>query len=69
MLSAVLPGLFTFGSYVAAVRPGDSTIINGTGTAITGYTTAAAANPGDLLELYATGLGAFIRSTLRCPPL
>ena len=58
VLSAVLPGLFTFGNYVAAIRPGDSTIVNGTGNAITGYSTAAAANPGDVLSLYATGLAA-----------
>ncbi len=57
-LSAVLPGLFTSGNYVAAVRASDSTIINGTGATVSGYTTAAAASPGDVLEIYATGLGA-----------
>jgi len=56
-LAQVLPGLFTYGTYVAAVRPMDSTIINGTGAAITGYTTAASANAGDVLELFGTGLG------------
>jgi uncharacterized protein (TIGR03437 family) len=55
---AVMPGLFTSSNYVLAVRPGDSVIINGTGAAVIGYTTAAAAKAGDVLEIFATGLGA-----------
>ncbi len=47
-LHTVLPAFFTSGTYVAAVRPSDGTIINGT----------VAARPGDVLELFATGLGA-----------
>jgi uncharacterized protein (TIGR03437 family) len=57
-LSSVLPGLFTLGSYAAAVRVSDSAIINGTGASASGYTTSAYAKPGDVLELYATGMGA-----------
>lgn len=57
-LSTVLPGLFTASNYVLAVRYSDSAIVNGTGAAASGYTTAAAAHPGDILEIYATGLGA-----------
>jgi len=45
----VMPGLFTASNYVLAVRPADSAVIDGTG---------AVARPGDILELYATGLGA-----------
>jgi uncharacterized protein (TIGR03437 family) len=56
-LSSVLPGLFTASNYVLAVRSSDSVIINGTGAAASGYTTAAAAHPGDILKIYATGLG------------
>jgi uncharacterized protein (TIGR03437 family) len=33
-------------------------IINGTGVPAPGYTTATAAHPGDVLEIFATGLGA-----------
>lgn len=62
MMQAILPGLFTASNYVLAVRPSDSTIINGTGATYTGYPSAAAANPGDILELYATGLGATVTS-------
>jgi uncharacterized protein (TIGR03437 family) len=57
-MSAVMPGLFTSSNYVLAVRPSDSTIINGTGAAAAGYTTAAGAKPGDTLEIFGTGLGA-----------
>ena len=46
---AVMPGLFTASNYVLAARPVDGVIINGTG---------AAAKPGDVLEIFATGLGA-----------
>ena len=64
-MAPVMPGLFTASNYVLAVRPSDSTIINGTGAAASGYTTAAAARPGDILEIYATGLGA---TTPAVPP-
>jgi uncharacterized protein (TIGR03437 family) len=56
-MQRIMPGIFTAASYVLAVRASDSAIINGTGTAVPGYTTAAAASPGDVLSLYATGLG------------
>jgi len=57
-LQAVQPGLFTTSDYyVLAVRPSDSTIINGSGAATPGYSTAAAARTGDVLELYVNALG------------
>ena len=48
-MQAVLPGLFTASNYVLAVRPDDGTVIDGTGTSV--------ARPGDVLEIYGTGLG------------
>lgn len=59
-LAAVQPGLFmTTDYYVLAVRPSDSTIINGSGQTASGYTTtAAAAKVGDVLELFVNALGA-----------
>ena len=54
----VLPGFFTEGTNILAVRPSDATIINGTGAPVPGYSTSASAKPGDVLELFATGLGA-----------
>jgi uncharacterized protein (TIGR03437 family) len=56
--SSIMPALFTLGAYAAVVRPGDATIINGTGAAASGYTTAISAQPGDVLEIFANGLGA-----------
>jgi uncharacterized protein (TIGR03437 family) len=56
-LESVMPGLFTASNYVLSVRPADAVIINGTGAAIAGYTTAAAVRPGDVLEVFGTGLG------------
>lgn len=56
-MQAVLPGLFTSSNYVLAVRPSDDTVINGTGATVSGYTTSASAKPGDVLEIFATGLG------------
>ena len=56
-LQSILPGLFTASNYLRAVRVSDGAIINGTGAAESGYATAASAKPGDVLELYATGLG------------
>lgn len=53
---AVLPGLSVLSGYVRAVRT-DGVIINGTGTAETGYKTSAAVGPGDALSLYGTGFG------------
>jgi uncharacterized protein (TIGR03437 family) len=47
-MQAAMPGLFTASNYVLAVRPSDGAILNGTG----------AAKPGDVLEIFATGLGA-----------
>jgi uncharacterized protein (TIGR03437 family) len=57
-MQPVLPGVFTASNYALAVRWPDSVVINGTGAAMTSYTTAAAAKPGDILAIYATGLGA-----------
>ncbi len=56
-LQPILPGLFVLSNYVRAVRPSDSVIINGTGAAESGYTSAAAARPGDVLEIFGTGFG------------
>ena len=56
-MQTVLPGLSVLSNYVRAVRPSDGTIINGTGAAESGYTTAASARPGDVLSLYGTGFG------------
>lgn len=57
-LQPILPGLFVLSNYVRAVRVSDGVIINGTGNTESGYTTAAAAKSGDVLELYGTGFGA-----------
>jgi len=56
-MQTILPGLFTQNNYVLAVRPADSAIINGSGAAVSGYVTAAAANSGDTLEIFGTGFG------------
>ena len=48
-VQAALPGLFLQNTYVLAVRPSDGAIINGTG---------AAAQAGDVLEIFGTGFGA-----------
>lgn len=56
-MQQVLPGLSVASNYVRAVRS-DNTIINGTGAAESGYTTAAAIAQGDVLALYGTGFGA-----------
>jgi uncharacterized protein (TIGR03437 family) len=56
-MQPVMPGLFVASNYVLAVRPRDNTIINGTGSAVSGYSTAAAAHPGDILEIFGTGFG------------
>jgi uncharacterized protein (TIGR03437 family) len=56
-LQPILPGLFTLSSYLRAVRWPDGVIINGTGAAESGYSSAGAAKPGDILELYGTGFG------------
>jgi uncharacterized protein (TIGR03437 family) len=56
-MQPVMPGLFVTSNYVLAVRPKDSTIINGTGSPAAGYSTVAAANPGDTLEIFGTGFG------------
>jgi uncharacterized protein (TIGR03437 family) len=56
-LQAILPGLYVQNNYVLAVRPSDSTIINGTGAAASGYTTSASAKVGDVLEIFGSGFG------------
>jgi uncharacterized protein (TIGR03437 family) len=58
VLQPVMPGIFTASNYVLAVRFSDSAIINGTGAASPGYSTSASARPGDVLSIFATGLGA-----------
>jgi len=55
-MQAVMPGLFTSSNYVVAVRWPDNAIVN---------STAVAAKAGDILEIYATGLGA---TTTSVPP-
>jgi uncharacterized protein (TIGR03437 family) len=50
-MQAVMPGLFTVSNYVMAERASDGAIINGTDA-------VAAAKPGDVLEIFGTGLGA-----------
>jgi uncharacterized protein (TIGR03437 family) len=62
-LQPVLPGLFAQSGYVLAVRSSDGVIVNGTGAAVAGYTTAAAANAGDYLEVFGTGFGPTIAAT------
>ncbi|HEY3840163.1 MAG TPA: IPT/TIG domain-containing protein, partial [Bryobacteraceae bacterium] len=56
-LQAFVPGLFVQGGYATAFRSSDGVLINGTGAAVAGYTTAAAAKAGDVLEIYGTGFG------------
>ena len=56
-MQTLLPGLFVLANYVRAVRALDRTIINGTGASEGAYLSAAAANPGDKLELFGTGFG------------
>jgi len=56
-MQTYLPGLFTQAKFVIAFRPSDNVIINGTGAAVEGYTTAESAKPGDILEIYGTGFG------------
>jgi len=46
-LQTFLPGLFEQSGFVLAVRPSDSTIINGTCAGVPGYPTAASARPGE----------------------
>ncbi len=55
--SPVLPGLSVASNYVRAVRYPDGAIVNGTGSAETGYTVSAAVGQGDILALYGTGFG------------
>ena len=62
-LQTVLPGLFAQSGYVLAVRTSDSDIINGTGAAVSGYTTSASARAGDYLEIFGTGFGPTVAAT------
>lgn len=55
-IQPVMPGLFTSSNYVVAVRWPDNAIVN---------STAVAPKAGDILEIYATGLGA---TTTSVPP-
>ena len=57
MSQPFLPGLAVAANYVRAVRYPDGTIINGTGAAEPGYTSAAAIGPGDIISLFGTGFG------------
>jgi uncharacterized protein (TIGR03437 family) len=45
------------------VRPSDGAVINGTGAAVEGYTTSAAAKVGDYLEIFGTGFGPTVGAT------
>lgn len=56
-LQPIAPGLFAKSGYAMAVRPADGAIINGTGAAVSGYTTSASTKTGDVLELFGTGFG------------
>ena len=56
-MQTVLPGLFALSGYVRAVRYPGAMIINGTGLPEPGYSTAAAAGPGDTIALFGTGFG------------
>ena len=56
-MQTALPGLATLANYVRAVRYPDGAIVNGTGAAESGYTTAASAKVGDVLSLFGTGFG------------
>lgn len=55
--SAVLPGLATQSNYVRAVRYPDGAIINGTGSAESGYAVSAAVGQSDIVSLFGTGFG------------
>jgi uncharacterized protein (TIGR03437 family) len=57
-MTMTLPGLATLSHYVRAIRYPDGLIINGTGNAESGFTTTAAAGPGDVIALFGTGFGA-----------
>jgi uncharacterized protein (TIGR03437 family) len=56
-MQAVLPALSVSAGYVRAVRVSDGALVNGTGAAESGFTTVAAAKPGDVLALYGSGFG------------
>ena len=56
-LADVLPGLAVLSNYVRAIRYPDEVLINGTGNAESGFSTAAAAGPGDVVALFGTGFG------------
>ena len=56
-MQMALPGLSVLANYVRAVRYPDGAIVNGTGAAETGYTTAASVKPGDIIALFGTGFG------------
>lgn len=57
-MTMTLPGLAVLSNYVRALRYPDGVIVNGTGNAEPGFTTAAAAGPGDVIALFGTGFGA-----------
>ena len=56
-MTMTLPGLAVLSNYVRALRYPDGVIVNGTGNAEPGFTTAAAAGPGDVIALFGTGFG------------
>ncbi len=56
-LQTYLPGLATLGGYVRAVRYPDGAIVNGSGSAETGYSVSAAVGQGDIVALFGTGFG------------
>ena len=57
-MSTLLPALSVLSGFVRAVRYPDGAVINGTGAAEPGYTTAAAVAPGTIVSLFGTGFGA-----------
>lgn len=56
-LQAFSPALSVLSGYVRALRAADSAIVNGTGTAETGYKVTAAVGPGEVISLFGTGFG------------
>lgn len=56
-LQAFSPALSVLSGYVRALRAADSAIVNGTGTAESGYKVTAAVGPGEVISLFGTGFG------------
>lgn len=56
-LQTFSPALSVLSGYVRALRAADSAIVNGTGTAESGYKVTAAVGPGEVISLFGTGFG------------